>query len=99
MPEIDILKNWDVRKHGITGLVVAVLFGIVELVVPVFKTADPSCQNQVKYLQQQNTALVNDLLNEKSKSRKKDTTIHIMDSAYHQVIKPYKSIIINHHQP
>jgi hypothetical protein len=87
---LDIIKELDWKKHGSIGLIVAISVTVLEVLIPMFRHADPSCENQVKYLQQQNTMLVNDLITERINSKKKDTTIHLIDSAYHQILKPYK---------
>ena len=93
MPAIDILKNWDLKKHGLTGLLVTCLFMGWELLTP----KDRSCENQVKYLQQQNTALIQELLDERKKSFKKDTIIkyyQVKDSVWQEkTVKPAKAIV------
>lgn len=97
MPGTDIWKEWaNLKKHGVTGLVVAIIFTSIEVIVPLFKPKDGSCENQVKYLQQQNTILVNNLVDKSNESKKKDTIINYYrskDSAYSKVIKPYTGII------
>jgi hypothetical protein len=93
MPAIDILKNWDLKKHGLTGLVVTCLFMGYEICAP----KDRSCENQVKYLQLQNTALINQLIDERNKSVKKDTIIKyykVKDSVWQEkTVKPAKAIV------
>lgn len=93
MPGIDILKEWDLKKHGLTGLLVTCIFVGYEILGP----KDASCENQVKYLQIQNTTLINELIDERKKSIKKDTIIKyykVKDSVWQEkTVKPAKAIV------
>lgn len=91
MPGIEFLQNWELKKHGWPALGIAILWVLFETFAP----KDPSCSNQVNYLQRQNTTLINELIFTKAEIQKKDTLIHQIDSAYHAAITPYKSVIIN----
>lgn len=93
MPAIDILKDWNPKKHGWPALIVAVICIGYEILTP----KDRSCENQVKYLQQQNTALIEELIDERKKGFKKDTIIKfykVKDSVWQEkTVKPAKAIV------
>lgn len=96
---IDYLKDWEPKKHGWPVLIIIVLFGTWELLSPDFVPKDPSCMQEVKFLQ---TELTEDrrwkdsAINYKimlsrtvEDSRKKDTII----KAYHEVTIPYTHVL------
>lgn len=92
MPGIEFLKDWELKKHGWPALIVAIIFTAYELFAP----KDPSCTQEVKFLQSELTI---------SNQNNRDLTKTMLqfefelerykknDSAYRKVIDPYKPIL------
>ena len=94
MPGIDILKDWDaLAKKGWPALFVALLFTGYE----VFAPKDPSCTQEVKFLQNELVQYRSAILEHEKEIKEKDTIIHRLhqnDSIYRvKVVTPAKEII------
>lgn len=107
MPGIDIIKDWQsLKKQGLPALIVALVWAITEL-VGVFEPKDPSCQQEVKFLQSE-VSIAYQQIRERDKmiisldsaNNKKYMIIHTIDSVYRvKVVNPAKPVIENqkHH--
>ncbi len=88
---LELLKDWDFKKHGWPAVIVVLIWVAVEVWGP---SKDPTCTKELEYMQKQlaiKDSINNDLIN---KLLIKNKIIDKQDSVYRvRVVLPAKQII------